>query len=97
MQHGMTGDASEFMINAPHKAPAFVAAREGFDVWMGNNRGCHYSLEHVTLKYNDKTPDFWNFDFEDMGVKDLPAMFNYTLNHTGLSKLTYIGHSMGAT
>lgn len=85
------------MLNAAFKAPAFMAVKDGFDVWMGNNRGNKFSLGHTHLKHNDKTPEYWDFDFEEMGIYDLPAMFNYTLNITGASKLTIMGHSMGAT
>jgi len=47
-----------------------VLAREGFDVWMGNNRGCRYSLEHKTLDPNDPEdkPIYWDFSFEEMGT-----------------------------
>ncbi|TNV78821.1 hypothetical protein FGO68_gene856 [Halteria grandinella] len=97
LMHGMTGDASMFLLNAPFKTIGFLAVKAGFDVWLGNNRGCKYSLEHTHLKHNDKTPAYWDFDFEDMGTKDLPAMINYTLNATGAEKLSLIGYSMGAT
>lgn len=93
IQHGLTADASRFVINAPFKAPAFMAVKDGFDVWLGNNRGNRYSLGHAHLKHDDKTPEYWDFDFEEMGLYDLPAMFNYTLNYTGASKLSMIGHS----
>jgi pimeloyl-ACP methyl ester carboxylesterase len=42
-------------------------------------------------------PVFWNFDFEDMGTKDVPAFIDYILEETGQEKLTYIGHSEGTT
>ena len=42
-------------------------------------------------------PAFYNFDFEDMGTKDLPAMINFVTQLTGQEKVSYIGHSEGTT
>ena len=62
---------------------------------MGNNRGCRYSIGHVTL--DPETKEFWDFDFEEMGVYDVPAEIDFILNLTGHSNLSVIGHSEGAT
>jgi pimeloyl-ACP methyl ester carboxylesterase len=40
---------------------------------------------------------FWDFDFEDMGTKDVPAEIDYIIKLTGQDKIAYIGHSMGGT
>jgi pimeloyl-ACP methyl ester carboxylesterase len=85
------------MLNFASKAPAFVLVREGFDVWLGNNRGCKYSVNHTTINPERDPKTFWDFDFEEMGLKDLPAEINYIKNITGVEKLTYLGHSMGST
>ena len=99
MQHALDCDASEWVLNSPDKAPAFNLAEAGFDVWMGNNRGSRLSMKHI--KYDpskkDDKPLFWNFDFEDMGVKDLPSMIDFVLEKTGQSQLGYVGHSEGTT
>ena len=95
MQHGMGGDGIEFIINEASIAPGFTLLREGYEVWLGNNRGGRYGMNHTTLKVNDAR--FWEFDFDEMGTYDLPASIDYILNITGQSKLSFVGHSMGGT
>jgi hypothetical protein len=48
---------------------------------MGNNRGNFYSDQHVNLDNTSK--EYWNFDFEDMGVSDQPAFIDYITKVTG--------------
>ena len=71
---------------------AFFFADAGFDVWMNNSRGTRFSRHH---KYFDPDVDmeYWNFSFQELGMYDQPAVFNYILNKTGMCNLTYIGHS----
>lgn len=81
----MEADASQWVINSPELAPAFILARNGYDIWMGNNRGNVYSVAHENLDPDDEKdmPIFYNFDFEDMGMKDLPAEIDFILEKTG--------------
>ena len=81
MQHGMGGDGIEFIINYPQLAPAFTLAREGYDVWLGNNRGGRFGMNHTSLKTDDSR--FWDFDYEEMGIFDLPAEIDHIVNITG--------------
>jgi len=39
LQHGLVDTADAWIINHPDQAPAFVFARKGYDVWLGNSRG----------------------------------------------------------
>ncbi len=84
-------------MNYAEVAPAFVAARAGYDVWLGNSRGNTYSCEHVSLNPWKNEKKFWDFDWADMGMYDIPASFDYITALTGHPKVAYIGHSQGTT
>jgi pimeloyl-ACP methyl ester carboxylesterase len=99
LQHGLESDASQWVLNVPSKAPAFNLVDAGYDVWMGNNRGCAYSVMHKTLDPNSKhdAAKYWDFDYEDMGMKDLNAEIDFILSATGQTSVSYVGHSEGTT
>mmetsp|Transcript_35516 Transcript_35516/g.54337 ORF Transcript_35516/g.54337 Transcript_35516/m.54337 type:complete len:88 (+) Transcript_35516:404-667(+) len=84
-----------WVFNRPEVAPAFVLARAGYDVWLGNNRGNRFSDTHTSLTTKDR--DYWQFNWEEMGVYDTPAVIDYILGQTGYSKINYIGHSEGTS
>ena len=79
----------------PNLAPALVLANSGYDVWLGNNRGNRFSRHHTEYKTHSK--EYWDFDWEDMGTKDTPAIIDFVLKETGFDKINYIGHSEGTT
>jgi lysosomal acid lipase/cholesteryl ester hydrolase len=95
MGHSLEMDMMMWVMNAPEVSPAFLLAKHGNDVWLGNNRGNIYSEKHVSLDKKDRA--FWDFDWEDMGTKDVPAWIDYVLEHTGRANLTYLAHSQGTT
>jgi lysosomal acid lipase/cholesteryl ester hydrolase len=49
-------------MNYPDVAPAFVAARAGYDVWLGNSRGNTFSKEFVSPVTED---NYWDFDWQE--------------------------------
>ena len=72
----------------------------GYDVWLGNNRGNFLSQNHINLTIDQK--QFWNFDFEDMGLYDIPAFIDFILKKTDGKNINgkvaaYVGHSEGTT
>lgn len=74
---------------------AYHLVDAGFDVWMGNARGNKNSRRHVTLDPDDVLQQyaFFDFSFEEIGMRDLPAMIDYALEYTKKDQLHYIGHS----
>ena len=75
MQHGIEADMMQWVYNEPSTAPAFVLARAGYDVWLGNARGNRFSQTHESL--DSKKKAFWKFTWEEQGTKDTPAMIDY--------------------
>ena len=70
----------------PRRSLAFVLASEGYDVWVGSNRGYRRPRrEHL-----------WNFDLNTL-ARDLKVVIRGVLANTGVSKLAYVGFSQGAT
>ena len=84
-------------MHYPYLAPAFQLLEEGYDVWLGNQRGTTHSLDpgHTTL--STKSKEFWDFSWIEMGDYDAPAQVDYVRKATGFDKLTYVGHSQGTT
>jgi len=93
-QHGILDSADCWVAHKSTVAPAFQAARAGYDVWLGNSRGNKYSKGHQGSPSNY---DRWNFDWEEMGDLDITTEIDYALRVTGEKKLAYIGHSQGTT
>jgi pimeloyl-ACP methyl ester carboxylesterase len=95
LQHGLIDIAGTWFFNTPSQSPAYTLANNGYDLWLGNNRGTSESQRHVNLTTADKK--YWKFSFDEMGQYDLPANLEFVLQKTGVSKLTYMGHSQGTT
>lgn len=96
LQHGLLDSSDAWLIAGPdHGALAFRLADLGYDVWLGNFRGNHYSRKHCNIDPN--TNEYWQFTWDEMAKYDLPTSLNFVLEHTGAEKIFYVGHSMGST
>lgn len=95
LQHGIDDSALSWVMNGEEKSMGFVLANQGFDVWLGNNRGNKFSREHTTLHQDERA--FWDFSFQDMGEIDIPAFISKIREESGSEKITYVGHSQGTS
>jgi predicted alpha/beta hydrolase len=68
-----------------------MLANQGYDVWLGNNRGSRFSLTDNASEID------WNYSLDELAEFDIPCMFDCVLKRTGANKLIYIGHSQGST
>jgi pimeloyl-ACP methyl ester carboxylesterase len=99
LNHGLLDSSDSFIVNNEEQAAGLLIANAGYDVWITNNRGNKYSLDHVDpVNFNSSDPNsaFWDFSWQDMSEHDLPAVIQYVAQQTG-QKVNYIGHSEGTT
>lgn len=92
--HGVGDSSDSWLVTDRASSLAYQLSDLGFDIWLYNTRGNKYSQKHVR-----KLPDrqYWDFSFEEMGSRDLPAAIDYILSLTDKQKLYYIGFSQGTT
>eukprot|EP00003_Mantamonas_plastica_P005262 TRINITY_DN141_c3_g1_i1.p1 TRINITY_DN141_c3_g1~~TRINITY_DN141_c3_g1_i1.p1 ORF type:complete len:418 (-),score=104.72 TRINITY_DN141_c3_g1_i1:15-1268(-) len=93
LQHGLVDCSFTWVVNEANESLAYLLADAGFDVWLGNNRGNDYSTNHTTLNVDSK--QFWEFSWDQMALKDLPAMVATIHAKTGTKNIGYVGHSEG--
>lgn len=93
MMHGLLDSAGTWFYNDGDKSLGYTLAKQGYDIYLGNNRGNIYSYQHVNLTIEDN--EYWQFSFHEMGKYDLPAFVDFVIDATGVSKINYIGHSNG--
>jgi hypothetical protein len=70
-QHGIADSADAFVMNTADRSPAMIAARLGYDVWLGNSRGNKYSRDHERLDPDLNAKEFFDFTFTEMANLDV--------------------------
>ena len=75
--------------------PQLELAHQGYDVWIGNNRGTKYSQRHQTYQATGASEqDYWDFSWADMAYDDVANIAGIK-SITGEDKITYLGYSQG--
>ena len=97
MVPGSVDSAFGFMSRAPFgRAWTLQMVDLGYEVWFNNSRGIEYSDKRDG---GDKMSrkEYWDYDWADMGLYDLPASIEGVLAVSGAPKLTIVAHSMGTS
>ncbi|XP_019055015.1 PREDICTED: triacylglycerol lipase 1 isoform X2 [Nelumbo nucifera] len=92
LQHGLFQGGDTWFVNSMEQSLGFILADHGFDVWVGNVRGTHWSHGHISLSEKDK--EFWDWSWQELALYDLAAMINY-VHAMANSKIFFVGHSQG--
>ncbi|XP_022128798.2 lipase 3 [Pieris rapae] len=95
LMHGALCSADDWISPGVDSGIGFLLAAQGYDVWMGNNRGNKYSRMNINISPSDKK--FWDYSFHEIGYYDLPAMIDFVLEKTSKPSLTFVGHSQGTS
>ena len=96
LQHGLFSSAETWIMDRAESV-AFQLAKQGFDVWLGNNRGCYYSRRNRHLSPDKDRAQFFDYSFFELGKYDAPAQIDFVRERTGSDKISYVGHSQGTS
>ncbi|KAI6856369.1 alpha/beta-hydrolase [Hortaea werneckii] len=94
LHHGLLMNSEVWVcLTDRERCLPFVLVEQGYDVWLGNNRGNKYSKKSVHSKPTEAR--FWDFSMDQFAFHDIPDSINYILETTRQSNLSYIGFSQG--
>ncbi|KAK5111733.1 hypothetical protein LTR85_011778 [Meristemomyces frigidus] len=95
LHHGLLMNSEVWVcITEKERCLPFTLVDQGYDVWLGNNRGNKYSKK--CLHYAPTEIPFWNFSMDQFAFHDIPDSINYILSTTHQPSLSYIGFSQGS-
>lgn len=80
-------------LTEEERALPLVLAEQGFDVWLGNNRGNKYSKK--SIHHSPNSHKFWDYSIDDFAWHDIPDSISYIIDITGAKSVSYVGFSQG--
>jgi pimeloyl-ACP methyl ester carboxylesterase len=94
LHHGLLMNSEVWVcITEEERCLPFTLVKQGYDVWLGNNRGNKYSKK--STKHSPVSTPFWNFSMDEFAFYDIPNTIDYILKATKQPSLSYIGFSQG--
>ena len=94
LHHGLLMNSEVWVcLTEEERCLPFALVNQGYDVWLGNNRGNKYSKK--STRFSPTSNEFWNFSMDQFAFHDIPDSIDYILNTTNQPNLSYIGFSQG--
>lgn len=94
LHHGLLMNSEVWVcLTERERCLPFMLVEQGYDVWLGNNRGNKYSKKSLHAKPTETR--FWDFSMDQFAFHDIPDSINYILTTTHQPNLSYIGFSQG--
>jgi lysosomal acid lipase/cholesteryl ester hydrolase len=95
--HGLLDSSFTFLAMNEQQSLPFILANNGFDVWLGNNRGTLFSHEHKDKDKdsNDMGSEYWDFTFNELAKYDVVSMIDFVKTTSQREKISYVCHSQG--
>ena len=95
LHHGLLMNSEIWVCSTEEdRCLPFKLVEQGYDVWLGNNRGNKYSKKCTNC--SPSSPEFWNFSIDQFAFHDIPDSIGYILSATSQPSLSYIGFSQGS-
>ena len=98
MQHGLLQSSAAFCTSGNDQSLAIFLFKEGYDVWLGNNRWGFNPSHKIYSRFDIR---MWQWGIKEMGSKDVYAMIDFILTRVSSTsqakKVAYIGHSQGTS
>lgn len=89
--HGFAGSAIGLLSNK--NSFIFNLQDKGYDVWCANARGNVFNYSHKNPEITSEK--FFDFTGDDVGMKDIPAIYRNVLEITGRDKQILFSYSIG--
>lgn len=94
LHHGLLMNSEVWVcITEKERCLPFLLVDQGYDVWLGNNRGNKYSKK--CMHHAPTEVEFWDFSMDQFAFHDIPDSIDYILSTTHQPSLSYIGFSQG--
>ncbi|KAK5170274.1 cholesterol esterase [Saxophila tyrrhenica] len=94
LHHGLMMNSEVWVcLTDRERCLPFLLVEQGYDVWLGNNRGNKYSKK--CTHHSPSQNNFWDFSMDQFAFHDIPDSIDYVLSTTGQPSLSYIGFSQG--
>lgn len=94
LHHGLLMNSEVWVcITEEERCLPFTLVNQGYDVWLGNNRGNKYSKK--STQFSPTSTKFWDFSIEEFAFHDIPNTIDYILDTTSQPSLSYVGFSQG--